>query len=117
MPSFALSSDLKRINRNIYDDDFEIRFKNTSLKVPTFIAEFLSPVVSSLLSNDQTTRSIYIDINVDESTIESLDALTRGQHIDAKYESEVEFCATHFEEIKKKRQRHHNPRLVIHLNE
>ena len=90
---FQLSIDShKQINFNLYENDFEFIFcNNKSLRIPSFLAESLSPVVSQLRLNDPTISSFEINMMVSDKTINKIIEFVHGNSIKIKNVMDNEF--------------------------
>jgi hypothetical protein len=72
------SAGLSNIQNNLYENDFTFIVQNECYHCPSFIAEFLSPHISRLRSNDPTLQQYEIDASDPTHEFSSLLALGHG---------------------------------------
>jgi hypothetical protein len=80
--NFSFNSlSLKSINIEQYDHDFELKFKNKIIYLPSIIAELTSPKISDFKKLNATLNNIFIDINISDNTLKDIQSLFLGSQI------------------------------------
>ena len=81
---------LNQINFSLYEDNFTILFNNSkSLKIPSFIAEFISPEISKIRLQDPTITRYKINLNPNEDTMGKLVQLLHGETMEIDGNGEI----------------------------